>query len=300
MKPMLSATVVGIEQLDGRYPLLASPKLDGIRALKWQGVVVSRNLKPIPNKYVQQLLKDIPNGLDGELIVGDPTSKTCFRDTSSGCMSEDGEPKVVFYIFDIVDKSRENLLTFEYRFDFVKRWYQGIGSDLKKHVKLVPQKIIKNSFELYEYESTMLERGYEGVMLRSPEGIYKFGRSTLKEGHLMKLKRFKDSEAKILAVEELMHNNNEKTKDELGRSKRSTHKENLVSGGTLGSLSVKDIHTGVTFDVGSGFTQADRDALWKDRTKLKGKVIKYKYFPTGSKDKPRFPVFLGFRDKIDI
>jgi len=33
---------------------------------------------------------------------------------------------------------------------------------------------------------------------------------------------------------------------------------------------------------------------------LMGKVVKYKSQPTGVKDKPRFPVFLGFRDKVDM
>jgi hypothetical protein len=31
-----------------------------------------------------------------------------------------------------------------------------------------------------------------------------------------------------------------------------------------------------------------------------GKVVKYKSQPTGVKDKPRFPVFLGFRDVVDM
>lgn len=293
MKPMLAATVESYDQLKNLYPLLASPKLDGIRALILDGVVVSRNLKQIPNSHVQELFGHLPNGFDGELIVGDPTSKTCFRDTTSGCMSIDGQPKVKFYVFDMVDQS----ITFEARYDHLKKFFKAYKD---KNVQLVPQKNIKDSFELHEYESTMLDRGYEGVMVRSPDGIYKFGRSTLNETYLMKLKQFKDSEAKILAVEELMHNNNEQTKDALGRVKRSSHKAGKIAAGCMGSLSVKDIYTGVTFDVGAGFTQADRDTLWKEKDKLKGKIIKYKYFPTGSKDKPRFPVFLGFRDMKDF
>ena len=68
-KPMLAATVSD-EPLS--YPLLASVKLDGVRALVVDGVVMGRSLKPIPNKHVQRLFGHTQlNGLDGELIVGD-------------------------------------------------------------------------------------------------------------------------------------------------------------------------------------------------------------------------------------
>lgn len=296
MKPMLAATIDDLTQLYDRWPLLASPKLDGIRAIKWDGKIVSRNLKPIPNKHVQSLFECLPHGLDGELIVGEPTNAYCMRDTNSGCMAIEGTPNVFFYAFDFISVG----YTFKERQKFMQRWSDTTPDSWKEYVKFVPQKTIHSASELSEYEARVLELGFEGVMLRSMDGFYKFGRSTMTEGYLMKLKQFKDSEAEVIAVEELMHNNNEQTKDELGRSKRSTHKENLTAGGTLGSLHVRDIYTGVSFSVGSGFTQEDRDALWAERTSLKGRLVKYKYFPTGSKDKPRFPVFLGFRDKIDV
>jgi DNA ligase 1 len=62
-----------------KYPILASPKLDGIRCIMINGVAMSRTLKPIPNLYVQERLKNLPNGLDGELIVGNPTNPDVFN-----------------------------------------------------------------------------------------------------------------------------------------------------------------------------------------------------------------------------
>ena len=53
-KPMLSASVEDVKTL--RLPLLGSPKLDGIRAMVRDGVLVSRNMKPIPNVWTQRLL----------------------------------------------------------------------------------------------------------------------------------------------------------------------------------------------------------------------------------------------------
>ena len=295
MKPLLSATVKDIKQLDGRYPLMASPKLDGIRALKYKGKLVSRNLKAIPNEHVQELFKDLPEGMDGELVVGDPTSDSCFRDTSSGCMSRKGEPKVTFWAFDLFSMDA----SFCNRYDFLKHL---IKEKKFKSVKLVPQVRIKDSFKLDEYEQTMVDRGYEGIMVKSMDGAYKYGRSTLKEGYLMKIKRFEDSEAKIIDMDELMHNANELEKDNLGRAKRSSKKAGLVRTGRMGALGVKDIHTGVVFHVGAGFTDEERQWFWdKRKSLLKEKpIIKYKYFPSGSKEKPRFPVFLGLRDKADM
>lgn len=295
IKPLLAATVESYDDLAGKFPLLASPKLDGIRALKLDGKIVSRNLKAIPNKHVQKLFAKLPDFLDGELIVGDPTSPTCFRDTSSGVMSVDGTPDVMFYIFDKYDCS----YTFEQRQQLIKQWIK-FDKPHKQFVKIVPQVLIKDAFELHEYETTMIGKGYEGVMLRSAKGAYKEGRSTLKEGILMKLKKFADSEAEILDIIELQHNENEKTKDNLGHSKRSSHKAGKVAAGTMGALLVRDIHTKVEFQIGAGFTDEDRRGFWKGGASFRNLIIKYKYFPTGSKDKPRFPVFLGFRDARDM
>lgn len=287
MKPMLAATVENIDELT--FPLYSSPKLDGIRALVIDGVLVSRNLKPIPNKHVQSTLPLARmNGWDGELIVGKPEHKDCFRTTTSGIMSEDGVPRFTFYIFDNIIPT----LAFKERF-------KGLVSNVKNlydpRIKIVPQFKVEDAFALHQYEEIMLSRGYEGVMLRKMDGGYKFGRSTLKEGHLMKLKKFADSEAQIMGFDERMHNANEKTTDELGRAKRSSHKANKHGTGTLGALRVVDCSSGVSFDVGTGFDDTLRAEIWNNRKAYLKKIIKYKHFPMGSKEKPRFPVFIGFR-----
>jgi DNA ligase-1 len=75
----------------------------------------------------------------------------------------------------------------------------------------------------------------------------------------------------------------------------------MVPAGILGGFEVKDLKTGVSFKVGNGFELKERVDLWAAPTiGLLGKIIKYSYFPTGSKEKPRFPVFRGFRDKRDM
>src|SRR5688572_8614407 len=109
MNPMLAATLTGAPKM---FPLLVSPKLDGIRCLVIHGVLVSRNLKPIPNKWIQGLFGQKKyNGLDGELIVGSDTAVDVFQTTTSGVMSIEGEPDVRFHVFD--DFSDD--ISFKYR-----------------------------------------------------------------------------------------------------------------------------------------------------------------------------------------
>lgn len=159
---------------------------------------------------------------------------------------------------------------------------------------------VHDEARLLHLEEHYVSLGYEGVMLRHPDGLYKHGRSTAKEGWLLKLKRFEDGEARVVGFTELMHNANEAKLNELGHLERSSHKAGKVGKQTLGALTVKDLKTGVEFEIGTGFTASQRQELWNVGDNLLGRVVKYKSQPTGVKDKPRFPVFLGFRDPRDL
>jgi DNA ligase-1 len=288
--PLLAATMKEINLL--KFPMLASPKLDGVRCLIHDGVAYSRSLKPLPNAALQTLVKSAQqlNGLDGELIMGDPTAPNAFRKTMSKVMSDD-EPieGLTFWVFDVYDVD----LTFERR-------YRALGSIKHRLVKVVPHVLVKTAAELEQLEKLYLGQGYEGVMLRDVYGRYKHGRSTAREGILLKLKRFCDSEAVVLRINELQINVNEQTTSPTGHKVRSSKKEGKVTAATMGSLTVRDLKTGVEFDLGTGFNEQDRMDWWRYGIGYKGGVVKYKYFPTGSKDKPRFPVYLGVRDRRDL
>ena len=291
-KPMLAATIEDINTL--QYPVYASPKLDGIRSMMQDGQMVSRNLKPIANAKLQAALKDLPEGIDGEFIYGNPTAEDAFRQTTHKVMSRSQNAEgVVFHAFDVCSHD-----LFLDRYSLLQKFVRLASKTMP--VVLVTQTKINNPAELLDYEGEMLAHGYEGVVVRSINGPYKEGRSTLSQGYLLKLKRFLDSEAEILSVVELQRNGNEATINALGRTERSSHQENMIPGGTMGKFNVRDLKTGVEFEVGSGFDDATRADFWKHRTKMAGKIIKYKYFPVGVKDKPRFPIFLGMRDKRDM
>lgn len=288
-KPMLAAEA-HLEAL--QYPLHASPKLDGIRAIVRGGVVLSRSLKPIPNKFVQQQFSHLEH-FDGELIVGDPTSKTVYRDTVSHVMSHDkADYPVSFFVFDHIGAPGR---PYRERHEALQG-AEAIANH--QRVTLHHQEPIDNARELLEYEATCLDLGYEGLILRATQAPYKFGRSTTREGWLLKLKRFADDEARIIDFYEQMKNNNVAETNELGRTKRSSHKENKAGKGTLGALHVS--WKGMTFEIGTGMDDDLRQKIWDNRERYVGKLVKFKYFPIGMKDKPRHPVFLGFRDPKDL
>lgn len=281
-KPML-ASPAALDAL--RYPIYGSPKLDGIRASVVGGQLLSRTLKQIPNRHIFHTLSDPRlEGLDGELIVGKPTSSTCYRDTVSGVMGHEGQPKFTYWLFDLWNTAE----TFSMRRRVLGRMYES--NELPDCVALVHHVELRSREDLDAYEAEQVALGFEGVMLADPDAAYKFGRATTKGGELLKVKRFEDSEAVVIGVEEEMFNGNEAQTNELGRTKRSTAKAGLVGKGTMGALIVRDVKTGVEFNIGTGFTAADRAAAWP-----LGTIVKYKSFPVGVKDKPRHPVYLGLR-----
>lgn len=283
MKPMLAAnlTLDKFEKL--RFPLIGSPKIDGIRVIIHPELgPVTRTLKPIPNKFIRDQLKNYAY-YDGEIVVGGLTEYNVFNKTTSAVMSFEGEPNFHFYAFDNFKNPNEEYLK---RIDLLQS--SSICSILE-YVK------INNIEDLNYQETRYLNNGFEGLMLRCLNSIYKFNRSTLNEQYLIKLKRFTDDEAEIIGVEEKFKNNNERTINELGYSERSSHKENMIASNTLGALIVKSEKFEVEFKIGSGFDEEMRAKIWQWRHEAIGKTVKYKYQEVGVKDAPRFPIFLGFR-----
>lgn len=285
-KPIL-AVQAEFDKVDFRDMWL-SPKLDGVRAIVIDGVVMSRNLKPIPNRHVQSLFKHLEY-YDGELIAGSPTSPSAYRDTASAVMSADGEPDVTFYVFDHIENPNA---------DYAER-----HAKLKDepHVCILAQEPVNSLTLMESVEQSYLALGFEGVMIRKawgPNSKYKFGRATAKSNTLLKVKRFVDAEYEIVGFEERMHNANPATKDALGHTERSSHKENMIGRGDLGAIVCKTAD-GLEFNCGSGFDDAQRREIWDNKDKYLGKMAKVKSFLIGVKDKPRFPVFLGLRDPID-
>ena len=313
-RPMLSGAIKKPEDLQKlNYPIIASPKLDGIRVLIHPELgLVTRSLKPVRNKflhrYIQKLMYGYPNmaGLDGEITIGgvkDVTAEDVFNKTTRAVMSFGGKPKVTFWVFDyfILPKAAYLNRLRIVRNDILPKIERLSDPQPTIQFYLIRSRICPNKEQLLHYEDYCLEEGYEGVMIRDPDKPYKYGRSALskRQQHLIKMKRFTDAEAEIIGYEELMHNSNEQTHDAFGLADRSSAKAGKTSGGTLGALVVKGISVrfiNTTFKIGTGFDQSLRARIWKTREEILHKTITYKYQDCGAIDAPRFPVFQRFRE----
>jgi len=296
LRPMLAATLEPT-MLEGlNYPFLLSPKLDGFRCLTLGGVALSKNLKPIRNRFVQYTLgRSGIDFLDGELIVGSPTDPLCFNTTSSGVTTAAGEPDFTFYVFDTF---REPAEEFTRRFAKTQKQARAVAGF---NVVTVPHEMVENARQLLKAEQKYLKAGYEGVMLRHPRGPYKFGRSTATENWLWKFKRFTDFEVRITGLEEAQENGNEAFKDELGRTKRSSHKENKRGKAMVGGLRGVDLRTGKSIKVSPGkMSHVKRIHYWAHPDELLGQVATVRVFEYGAKDADRFPRFYALRHEDDV
>lgn len=279
-----------------RYPLMASPKLDGIRCIVKEGRCKSRTYKDLPSQQVQDLFSGLEH-FDGELIVGDSWDFDVYNRTQSAVMSQD---KVVdnlfYYVFDwtsataLDDPFEERLRIINYKIDSCDNPF----------VYAIGHKWIENYQELIEFENEMLFEGYEGLMLRNPKGRYKNGRGTWREGLIMKLKRYEDSEGQVIGFEEGRINLNPQERSELGYAKRSTSMMGMANANTLGKFIV--LHEGkIEIEVGPGnFNHYERKVIWDNQEQYLGRILKYRHFLHGVKDLPRFPRATGWRDQIDI
>lgn len=290
-KPMLAAeAVLGAI----RYPKLALPKLNGVRGLNQGGRLLARSLKPIPNEHTRCLfgVKGL-SGVDGELVVGDHSDEEVFTKSTSGVMTKVGEPDIHWYVFDLYHAN----WSYQRRLEALA---EVVAQVEHPRVRLVPHRVIKNDDELVEYSGWALNEGYEGLVLRQPSAPYKQGRSTALEGGFMRYCEWFRSEAIIREIHEGKINQNVSKHNELGYLKKSTHKDNMVGSGRAGAWTVRDLNTGVEFNIPVP-TDALQKAVMDNPERWLGRLIKYKFKPAVKLGgKPRFPQYEGVRSFLDM
>lgn len=281
------------------FPLLASPKIDGIRFTAINGEAQSRSGKRLPNQHFQKYFKELLlDGLDGEVVVGsDPActntaNGTLFNRTQSAIMTTSGVPEISLHVFDDITKP-DNTFTLRH-IDAMQR-VQMLNIPC---IKQVCHQVLNSPKEVVAYEEEALLAGYEGIMLRHPDAPYKFGRSTLRQQGLIKVKRFKDDEATVIGFVALERNTNPIVRDAFGLAKRSSHKAGKIADNLLGKLLVTHPIYG-EFSIGSGFDVATREEVWNNQSKYINRIVTFKFQPHGTMDAPRTPIFKGFRDRID-
>ena len=314
MRPMLAVPVPEELGTDLFLPAYVSNKIDGVRAVVRDGVVLSKTFEPIPNRFIQHTLGQRQfEGLDGELTVGPPYDRTgddpVLNRTMSGAMTAQGEPDFLFHIFDFCNAGATTT-PFGQRLSMLEQAFSEPYYAGHPRVELLEQKLVHDSAALALMQEDALECGYEGLILRNPRGGYKFGRSTdnpegarrngssdgklLQEWVMLKLKQFSDGEMRITGGEVMMRNENEQEENALGLAKRSTAREGLVPAGVLGALVGVDCKSGKPMRIGSGFTARQRAELWAVLPQLTGALVRYRHFEHGVKDAPRHAVFDAF------
>ena len=295
-KPLLSATVP-IDPATGDFdwsvipfPVYASPKLDGYRAMVQGGVLVSRNGLAVRNVELQKRYgRNEYEGLDGELCSGWPASPGVFGRTSSVVKKAAADAKdTALWVIDYMAHKNAVSFNLTQRISVLTNTYDW-GAHRVFGLRLIPQTLISSVAALKAYEKKMLVAGYEGVMLRrADQGVYpqkpgKQNRSTLNEFWLARLKRFEHDYAVIIAFHPLMHNLN---KDRTATGARSTKKAGKVvdAQGRVGSVTLRDVKTGVEFETTVG---AEALRTWNGWPSAIGEIVRYKWQVCGTKDKPR-------------
>jgi len=110
----------------------------------------------------------------------------------------------------------------------------------------------------------------------------------------MKRKPFVDDEALVVGFVEKEHNDNPLEYNERGLAFRSSSKDGKRPAGVLGALVVSHPKFG-TFNIGTGFTDKDRNEIWWNREMYLNKLVTFKYQANHVKDAPCPAVFKAFR-----
>ena len=314
MRPMLAED---FEEGKLRFPLGIQPKIDGVRGLNMLGSLTGRSLKSHRNKFTSAFYShSCLIGLDGELAAQHECHPDLCRITSSAVGTISGEPYTLWWLFDYVTFETKSL-PYKVRYERLIERVAAIAQEnvgIWSHLRVVPMVICNNQAELDACEEKWLNEGYEGVIIRDLEGRHKEGRSTVREMGLLRIKRFIESECLVTGITEGNTNENEAQINELGKTFRSSHQENKTPNGMIGHLigkalqTVKDpssgkivINEGDDIIVSPGKMSHDqRKHLFENPHLIVQHVIKYKFFPKGVKDKPRFPTFVSFKIESDI
>jgi DNA ligase-1 len=274
------------------YPVYGSIKGDGIRTNVYDGRCRTKSLKPLPNIYTRTLLESFPilERLEAELTttpdLADPEG---FNKATSAFMRYKGEPPVFMWVFDVINGD-----PFALRYDRL----MSFESRLPEFVRILPQTLLQNRAQVDAYIEDALKVGYEGVMLRHHDSLYKFGKATVTKGELLKVKPFEDAEAVIVGFEEGTTNLNEKVTNELGRSKRSSAKAGLIPSGLIGTVLAEHPTWGILRI--SGFKDDLALDMYISPEQYKGRLITFRYQAHGTLDSPRLPKFKGFRSLDDM
>ena len=261
---------------------LASPKLDGYRCLaviqNGDVSLYSRNGAEYENfpSVAESLLKawgHVDIVLDGEIMSSDFNSmqQTAFSSKSGKSVGD-----VAYNIFDVIPITEWNSETFKEkagdRYETLSLMFIDAAANgrLSTNLREVQHLPVVSLEEILKLEKQFMALGYEGVMV-NPDIAYYKGK---KSNKMLKFKTMLSMEATVTGCYE-------------GR-------EGTKYVGTLGGLHVMQ-ENDVTCDVGSGFTDAERDYIWQNQKSVEGRVFEAAFQELTPDQVMRFPIFKRWR-----
>jgi len=269
------------KKLDGMIAkgVRVSAKLDGYRCLAVGSVGVFTLYTRNGNVYENfptikaELERMFPEGdyvFDGE-IMSDSFSdmqKSAFASKRKTTVGD-----VKYHVFDMIppnEWSTQQFTTgYEHRYHNLEDTLVDGGSEL---VGLVPHYSCSTVEEVREFQQLFESRGFEGAMV-NPDIPYYMGR---KSNALLKFKSMETWDCTITGFVE-------------GKGRLE---------GSLGKVLVAQPN-GLQGEVGSGFDDAERAAIWSTQEQHKGRIIECKFQELTDDGFMRFPIFLRFRDQGD-
>lgn len=298
-----------------KFPCGMQPKVDGVRSINRNGKLVGRSLKKHENKFITEKFS-LPeyHGMDGEMYLGyNPAVPDLCRLTSQALRRREGEPEITWMVFDYI--TEETMFsTYFIRLLKLCEYIDALPNWMTENIEIVPCVNISNMEELLAEETRLLDLGYEGGILRDLQELHKDGRCGKSHMGAWRIKRFIDAEFLVEDFTEGQHNANEAETNLLGRTERATNAENMQPNGMIGNLKgtlledVLDPQTNqvllkagdcITVSAGT-LSHTERGDYFNNFIKIKGMIGKFKFFPKGIKDLPRFPTFLSFRNPNDM
>jgi DNA ligase-1 len=271
---------------------LVEPKLDGVRVLTvvdYESRTVTqytRNGKELVNfPHIVKAFEDNLDNFARSYVFDGEVVSSSFQDLmtqvhrKSDVQAEDAR----LMLFDIVPlvefKRGESVMAQRRRTAFLKENFSKIFAD-SGCIELVPQRefdldVFTDEIEFRDYNKAMVEAGYEGIMIKDPNGKWEGKRSTA----WLKQKPFIEVSLAVTAVEE-----------GTGRNE-----------GRLGALICEGEDDGKTIavNVGSGLTDSQRKEFWADTEALIGQMVEVRADAvTQNQDGTyslRFPRFMRFR-----
>lgn len=243
-----------------KYPCYVSPKLDGVRCIAhYNGLVVTLMSRggqyyPVPAKigFAIQTISELTgiDTFDGELYIHGEK----LQDIVS-CVKKENEmtDRLEFWIFDLPS---DKIWSQRYE-DLMMLHDEIVGISC---IKLVSNYIADNENDARQAMNMYLQKGFEGMMLRNSEGLYKYSH---RSPDLMKWKDFKDEEALVVGV----------TKDKLGEGVLKCR----LTNGVYFECKMKGNHEYRLFD---------------NMMTLVGSWISFKYQALTADGVPQFPVGL--------